>query len=106
MGGDKDLLLEKGLHDLRVVNLQMAHKYGGVLHGDYTTERWQASFSRAVKGLRYRGLIKVFTVVPLSYINPLYDYPYPIEELADGFYLIWHSRQIRFVSVKAKCLNT
>lgn len=100
VGGDKDLLLKKGIHDLRVVSLQMAQKFGGILHGKYTTERWQASFSRAVKGLHKRGQIEVWTIAPIAYINTDYVYPYPIHELADGFYLLWHGRQRRFVSVK------
>ena len=56
---DGGFYLQLGVHDLRAVNLQLARNHDGISDTNFTSLRWQASFSRAVLGLLERRLLKV-----------------------------------------------
>jgi len=47
-----------GVYDLREVSQALARRHGGISHCHFTSPAWQASFSRAVRGLVNRGLIE------------------------------------------------
>ena len=56
---DGGFYLQLGVHDLRAVNRQLARAHGGISHTNFTSPRWQASFSRAAHGLVERRLLEV-----------------------------------------------
>ena len=56
---DGGFYLQLGVHDLRAVNRQLERDHGGISHANFTSLRWQASFSRAALGLVERRLLKV-----------------------------------------------
>jgi len=51
--------LQLGVHDLRAVNRELARAHGGISHTNFTSPRWQASFSQAALGLLERRLLEV-----------------------------------------------
>ena len=56
---DGGFYLQLGVHDLRAVNRELARAHGGISHTNFTSPRWQASFSRAALGLLERRLLEV-----------------------------------------------
>ena len=86
--------LPEGMHDLRVVLVEMAHDDGRMIAGRYVESALSASFSRAAAGLGKRGLIRfVGGLVPVSRVEDGSGEA-PIHRLADGLYLFApHSRR-------------
>lgn len=93
---DRYAQLKPGVHDLRCVCYQLAVKHGGISHANFTSPEWQASFSRAVKGLHARGYIEVINVVPVQWAREDGFSKLDVHHLADGTYIVWNSRQKRF----------
>jgi len=56
---DGGFYLQLGVHDLRAVNRELARAHGGISHTNFTSPRWQASFSQAALGLLERRLLEV-----------------------------------------------
>ena len=56
---DGGFYLQLGVHDLRAVNRELSRAHGGISHTNFTSPRWQASFSRAAHGLVERRLLEV-----------------------------------------------
>jgi hypothetical protein len=82
--------------DLRAVskflatNMHKVHRGGVGIH-----PRFEASVSRAVRGLVRDGYLKQLSLLPVSAV---YEDPHHrVEHLADGSYVILRERQVRFV---------
>lgn len=90
--------LAPGVYDLRASALYLAKKHNGISHANYIDSTFQASFSRAVRGLIDRGIIEALDLVPIvKYPNIHNVYNNKILDLADGVYLNTDSRQSRFI---------
>ncbi len=97
--GDWRIRLGPGIHDLRQVSQAMARQHGGISHAHFVSCSWQASFSRAVRGLETRGLVKVLSTVPVLSAESGARLFHLIHDLAGGRYLVLSSRQRRFARV-------
>jgi hypothetical protein len=62
---------------------------------------FQSAFSRAVRSLVARGVLKPLWLVPISGVCFAWqnDPRWRTESLADGEYMVWSSRQVRFVQL-------
>lgn len=86
--------------DLRLLSKRLARAHGGLSHARFTTDSWEASFSRAIKGLVARGELEAF-----HFLVPLERYEGEIDEygggvvqcLSDGLYWRGGGRQVRYV---------
>ena len=80
-----------------VYDLRCSAAYLAELSGvsPYIRGPFRAAFCRAVRGLVHRKQLIPLSGVPLRQVDQ--DYPAGVEWLADGAYLCWHSRQVRFV---------
>jgi hypothetical protein len=100
---DVDVKLAAHVYDLRASAKYLAKKHNGISHANYIDTVFQASFSRAVKGLIDRGIIEALDLVPLdrealcNLANIHNTYNNLILDLADGLYLNTNSRQNRFI---------
>ena len=96
-----DIELADHVYDLRASMIYLARKHNRISHCSYAESAFQASFSRAVRGLTKRGLLKNLDLVPvvgnLDKIHNTYDYNGPIMDLADGTFLAIWGKQKRFV---------
>jgi hypothetical protein len=52
-----DVDCPEGVYDLRAISFKLARQHGGISHCNFILAAWQASFSRAVRGLVKRGVI-------------------------------------------------
>lgn len=81
--------------DLRAVLRETAKMHNAYSYG-CVKSTYQASFSRAVRGLLRRGLLKRLWLVPVAEIDK-YSRRESFERLSDGTYLMVPERQVRFV---------
>ncbi len=95
------ILLADHVYDLRASMKYLAAKQGQTYcRGNYTNGKFQAAFSRAVKGLIARGLIEPLGLVPIvdyRASNQDHEYSSVIMNLSDGLYLNINKRQNRFI---------
>lgn len=91
--------LAPGVYDLRASAMYVAQQNGMVYSAGFIQPCFQAAFSRAVKSLLGRKLIKAPTTIPLAEYDEDQADSELILELADGIYLDAdrRQRQMRFV---------
>jgi hypothetical protein len=77
--------------------LYLAREQHKLNHLGRPREGFSAAFFRAVRGLVQRGLLTALRLVLLDALDPSFTREDDVERLADGVYLHWESRQIRFV---------
>jgi len=88
------LLLAPGFYDLRLISKKIRDQLGM----GFAENAWQASFSRAVRGLERRGAIRFLWLVPIIGVAKEYGGKGRVEELSDGTYWSYHSKERRFFS--------
>ena len=96
--------LAEGAYDLRANIQYLAQKHGHISHCNYVSTSFQASHSRAVKGLIKRGNLKKLSLVPVVEFDP--EKSDLVHELSDGDYLSIRDCQCRFVQVSDNVHNT
>jgi hypothetical protein len=94
----RDVKIPDDVYDLRVTVKFLAKKYGKTYcRGCYVESSFQASFSRAVKSLIKRQILKKLDLVPILEVKPKNNLIYDrILLLKDGLY-IWAGKQTRFI---------
>jgi hypothetical protein len=91
-----DFKLMPGYHDLRKVAQEIARDNGAFSHCSFIDPAWQASFSRAIRGLAERGFIEVPSMILLAN-----DRTGRAIHCSDGLWM-FQPRQRRFVRISAK----
>jgi len=94
--GQTYIRLPGDVYDLRCSAKYLAGRSGNLDFGSIT-KPFQASFSRAVRGLVQRHLLTPLWLVPVAEIQRWGTPDRDLMFLADGPYFQWNSRQIRFV---------
>jgi hypothetical protein len=90
--------LAPGIHDARQISHEMAREMGGISHRHFHSGKWDASFSRALRGLEQRGHVEVLrSLVPVAEVERDYKGSGQHLELSDGSYWSVRGRQRRFI---------
>lgn len=91
--------LHADVFDMRAVMKSLARKSGGISHCNFVRPSFEASFSRAVRGLSLRGVLRFPPLVQILAAETLLGEPAESEaiyHLSCGMYLMVHPSQRRF----------
>jgi hypothetical protein len=107
-----NIVIADGVYDLRETIKYLAKKNQKTFcRGAYVKEIYQVSFSRAVRTLVKRNLLKPLWLVPLKEVEEKIVETYGnfynmrVMKLKDRWYLIFRERQIRFVEKTFTCFG-
>jgi hypothetical protein len=94
----RHVTLKPGVYDLRATLRYMAKQRGATYaNGSFVNNSFQASFSRAARGLVERGYLTEYSLVPIENAERVEEYDSVVLSLADGLY-VDSGHQLRFVA--------